>query len=244
LHWIKTKYGDGRPAGLLSRYHRLLSGFLVCAECGGKLMIISTKPVPRYGCATHFNRGTCSNKLLIRKDELEERLLSGIQAEVLNPEAVDYALRQFEHELDEQLRGMFGQVDAVRRRKVELEAELARLTQAVAMGGNLPSLIEAIAEREKELKEIAGRLVGSEPDSIKASLRGLREFVLSRLASVRKALDSDPEEARKALARHIPEPIVMKPEAGHYVARGEWEYVGLSAEMVAGAGFEPATSGL
>ena len=60
---------------------------------------------------------------------------------------------------------------------------------------------------------------------------------------MRKSSDANPEDAGQALARYIPEPIIMKPEAGHYVARSEWECAGLSAEMVAGADFEQRSPG-
>jgi site-specific DNA recombinase len=247
LQWLKNTYSEGRPKGLLSRCKHLLSGFLVCSECGSKLTIISTKPA-RYGCSQHFNRGTCSNKLLIRKDELENELLAELQRRVLQPEAVDYALRGLRRELDRQLRAMSGQVDSIRQRKQELDAELKRLGEAVAKGGNLPTLLQAIADRETELREISAKLVGTESGSMQASLEGLREYLVKRLTTVlRNLLYTDVEAARTELGRHITKPIVLHPENGHYVAQGEWHYVGprdLSAEMVAGAGFEPATSGL
>jgi hypothetical protein len=173
---------------------------------------------------------------------------------LLVPEVVDYALGQFEKELGHQLQSLSGQMDASRRRKVELEAELRRLTSAVAKVGDSCFLLEAIVDHERELRGLTDRLLSGEPGSIQASLADLRQFVHSRLSNVKKLLYSDVEHARLEPARRVSR-ITMRPveTAGqrHYIASGEWGLLGEGfaasgggLEMVAGAGFEPATFGL
>ena len=72
-------------AGLLPRSFTspyLFSGLLKCAWCEGNLVIGtggSSHRHPKYVCANYYNRGTCKNNLYIRHDELEKRLLKGLQ---------------------------------------------------------------------------------------------------------------------------------------------------------------------
>jgi site-specific DNA recombinase len=71
-----------RKPGLLPRFLTspyLFSGLLKCGSCGSNLIITSGGgKKPKYVCSGYFNRGICSNKLYIRQDEVEERLLGKI----------------------------------------------------------------------------------------------------------------------------------------------------------------------
>jgi len=213
---------------------------------------------PRWGCPLNFNRGTCPNNLRERNDRVEDRLLAGLQESVLQPEAVQYALAKFQLELDRQLKAMSGQVDDVRMRKSEVEAELTRLAEAVAQQGALPALMRAISSREAEIKGLEEKLIGTGPGSLKATVDEIRAFVLFRLQDIRRILHANIEQARMELFNHV-DRIVMHPilrdDDRFYVAEGDWDLIGngkgrpLEAapgnlEMVAGVGFEPTTFGL
>src|SRR5262249_26512307 len=68
----------------------LLSGRLVCAECGGTLSIRSSGP-HRYGCTRHWRRGSsaCSNNVLVRRDLAEAGIVELLKAKKLyTPDAV------------------------------------------------------------------------------------------------------------------------------------------------------------
>jgi site-specific DNA recombinase len=44
------------------------------------------------------NRGTCSNHKLIRREEVEERVLSGLKAKPLDPDLITEFVTEFESE--------------------------------------------------------------------------------------------------------------------------------------------------
>jgi site-specific DNA recombinase len=50
----------------------LLSGLLICDRCGGRLSIVARD---YYGCRNHFESGTCSNDLRIRREAIEELVI-------------------------------------------------------------------------------------------------------------------------------------------------------------------------
>jgi hypothetical protein len=54
-----------------------------------------------------------------------------------------------------------------------------------------------------------------------------------------------PQFAKKKLAQHVDSIRLSRQPDGTYLAEGEWDLLGnRGPEMVAGAGFEPATFGL
>jgi site-specific DNA recombinase len=234
MAWLNRTYAVGSRSGLLSRgagSKYLFSGLLICSDCGGRIVVLSRGKGrhPRWGCPRNYFRGTCSNNLRERHDRLEGRLLEGLKNAVLQPEAVEYALRRFEQELIAQLGPMEGQMESLRRRKAELEAELRRLTSAVAECGHSAFLLEAIADREKQLRAITEQVLSIDPGTIRTKLTDLRKFVQSRLANLRELLSTDIPSARSELATHV-EKIVLRPEEKsgirHYVAVGDLNLMG------------------
>jgi DNA invertase Pin-like site-specific DNA recombinase len=263
---MEAMYGVQKGGGILiprsatSPY--LLSGLLKCGLCGANLIIVSGYGSyghqPKYGCSQHFNRGTCPNAVTVRRDWLEERLLDELQNHVLKSETVDYVLDEFGNHVRNAFASLTNQLAQMRQRKEKLEGELRRLATTAAETGPSAFLVEAIHEREKELREITERLLAGGVDSVDAQLSEIRSLVTQRLADLRTLLAGDPVPARVELLKHVSE-IRMVPQTGpgkpHYVAEGNWNLLGnqeLSAgdttarqiRVVAGAGFEPATFGL
>jgi len=248
---VKQIYGRGGREGLLNRAASspcLLTGFLKCGLCGANMVIVTGRGKGnhrRYGCPQNYYRGACSNALKERQDRIEEGLLSGLKTAVLRPEVVDYAVSEFGRKLNAALGDMAIKAGKVRTRREELKAELERLTSAVAEMGHSKYLLQAIADRERELSELVARQLDG-PESVQARVEGLRQFVEEELRRVRELLYVDVAKARVELSKHARE-IRLVPEGGDYVARGEWDLLGGYAErvrLVAGEGFEPSTFGL
>jgi hypothetical protein len=247
------------PRSATSPY--LLSGILKCGVCGGNLIIItgysSYGHYPQYGCSQHFNRGACSNAVLIRRDWIEERLLDELQNQVLKPEAIDYVLNEFGSHLKEAFSKLTNQMAQMRERRQKLEGELKRLAETAAETGPSAFLVAAIHEREQQLREITDQLLAGGSGSVDAHMSEIRNFITRRLGDLRTLLARKPVEARSELLNHVSE-IRMIPQSGdgkpHYVAEGSWHLLGIESDssegaftqirMVAGAGFEPATFGL
>jgi site-specific DNA recombinase len=265
LCWLKESYKGNRPNGLLSRNagsKYLFSGMFICADCGGRLAIITgsrKNDHPRWGCPRNYSRGTCSNSLRERNDRVESQILESLQGAVLQPEAMEYALAKFELELEQSLNSVSGEIDTRRKRMEALDVELGRLAEAVAIQGANTALMKAIAHRESERRAIEQMLWGSTSGSVKAALADVRDFALKQLHQIRAALHAQPEAARFELSKHVEGGIVMRPtlrgDAQFYTAEGEWSLLGKNEgrspvtalrnlEMVAGVRFELTTFGL
>jgi hypothetical protein len=102
-----------------------------------------------YGCPMNFHRGDsiCTNRVRIRHDVLERELLAGLQQNVLREDVANYVLDRFESELIRELENIGGEMDRMKRRKAELESEIARLTAGLASGPECFFLTPAFTER-------------------------------------------------------------------------------------------------
>jgi site-specific DNA recombinase len=90
--------GPGKLRSELARRPRcLLSGLLKCGVCSGGY---SMNGANRYGCSTAINKGTCSNKLTIRRDEVESKVLGGLRHQLMRPELVKAFVDEFHREFN------------------------------------------------------------------------------------------------------------------------------------------------
>jgi site-specific DNA recombinase len=262
---IRRTYGVRKGGGVLiprsntSPY--LFSGLLKCGLCGANLIIItgytSYGHYPKYGCSQHFNRGTCSNSVTVRRDWIEEQLLDELQNRVLQPDAIGYVLDEFGKHVRSAFADFSNQLARMRERKQKLEGELRRLASTAAETGPSAFLVEAIHEREQQLREITDQLLAQGDDSVEGHLSDIRDIITERMGNLRVLLAGDPGPARRELLNHVSE-IRMMPQTwngkSHYVAEGSWDLLGSERDgsvaiptqirVVAGAGFEPATFGL
>ena len=244
---------EGKP-GLASGQQRqiyMFSGLLRCGECGGSITLVSGRRrngAESYGCSMHQQRGesVCTNDLLIRRDDLEERLLRRLQETVLREEVIDYAVERLRQELDRRHDELRSELARMQDEKKQHETEIARLVEAIATGKGGPSLTEAIAEREKKIQRITDRLAEPGPGSLHERLEALRTFAVSRLADLRRLL-SKPEsvhEARALLAEQFGK-FILFPVADsgrwNYKAAGSVDLFGEKLVRVDGAGGQNRT---
>ncbi|MFQ0814972.1 hypothetical protein AVM02_01415 [Brucella anthropi] len=76
-------YADVATINYRRRPRYLFSGLTKCACCGGGYSAISATLI---GCSTARNKGTCDNRVNIRRDELESRVLDALRNSILDPE--------------------------------------------------------------------------------------------------------------------------------------------------------------
>ncbi len=231
---VKHVYGTSK-AGLLrgraAASPHLFSGLIKCALCGANFAIVSGRGKRRdystYGCPFNSCRGesVCRNRVRIRADVLETTFLGKLQTEVLRREVVEYTLARFEEEMVKALDSMGEELQRLREREKVLRREIANLTRVLADGHYSPAVMAEIGTREHELEQIVNRALNSEPNSIRAKLKDLRESVLSDLADVRSLLlEADPIKAKPEIARHM-DPVRVYSDGR---IEGGWKLVGES----------------
>jgi site-specific DNA recombinase len=160
----------GRPAnGVESPY--ILTGLGTCAACGGSMAVLkrahgprgSRRQVPFYGCMTRHLRGDaiCRNRLEVPLADAEEAVLTAVENDVLRVEVLETSLYKAVAALQAPT-DFEDQSGALREELVQIDAEVARLAQAVAAGGEIPALIAAMQERERRRSHLKTQLAAVE----------------------------------------------------------------------------------
>jgi site-specific DNA recombinase len=250
----KELWGDGN-SGLARGQQKqvyLFSGLLKCSECGGSITLVGGRARTSrsvYGCSLYAQRGAavCKNDLLIQRNELEQRLLRGLQERVLREEVIEYAVSRLRDELERRHEDLNASVKGLREEKQRIQTELKRLVEMVAVGDGSPSLMAAINERESRIRAITDQLIEPGPGSLQEGLDSLRALAFSRLTDLRTFLGGDAtvHEARALLAERFGK-ITLEPafEGGKaiYRAVGEVDFFGEEGfTRVGGAGGQNRT---
>ena len=252
----------GRPAHLARRPKHAFSGLLYCAVCGSSYTV---RDAGKVGCTGRHDRGTCSNGTRVRIAELETRVLAGLTARLLQPDAVAAYVEEY-HRERQVLRANERRQRVQRERRLnEIVAALDRLIDQVAKG-LLPGerVTARMAELEAERAALAAELAATaEPDIVTLHPKTIERY-RARIAELGAALAGTAGDARRAAAIAIAREFIDRIEIGppehggapaRIVAHGLLPRVlGYAAERqqaagrgikgVAGEGFEPPTLGL
>lgn len=229
----KNGIRGGRAAG--SPY--LFTGLLRCSLCGGSVTIVSgqakNREDSRYGCSMHAYRGSqvCTNSLLVQRRSLEEQLLAGLQTKVLSPDVIEYTLARFEERVTKAVSSRSADRGALDQRKAAIEKKISNCTAAIADGQPSRFLVAQLAELERELDELAGKIEAARPEAGKTNLHETRRFMGERLHDLRKLLNGEPRIARAEIGKHV-QKITLTPDGKAFVVSGEWDLLGSDAVAV------------
>jgi site-specific DNA recombinase len=208
----------------------LFSGLLKCGVCGGAFVISCRTS---YCCATHKDRGTCSNGFKVKRATIENVLLAGIKDSLLSEEA--YKL--FEAEARAMLKQAKPDPGAARRRIAEAKRDLDNLMKAITAGIITPTTKAALEEGERAMAAAQAELQAIEKFEPTQMLPRAREIYRGLVATLEAV--EDVNAAREALRALIGD-VKLIPENGTLTA--EIQSAGLAGavqiSVVAGAGFE------
>ena len=157
---------------------------------------------------------------MIRKDRLEDQLLTELSDRILQPAMVDYALQGFQEQLQRRLKEIRDQADsaangvqALQDKRQELKGRANNVTEAIAAIGHSSSLLAQLATIEAEIAKVGERLTEmNQPRDLAVSLDDLRGFLYGRAAEIGELLQGDVEIARSTLAKHI-DGLILTPKS-------------------------------
>jgi len=153
---------NGRPeTGIES--HNLMSGFLQCGACGGAMHAVKRTsrrggPKVYFLCNGWRVNGSCDNAMSAHQIDIDRAVLEMFRHDVLSPDIIETVIRRavqiYREEPD---------VYAERRERfaseaLRLQAEIARLTEAIASGGQLAPLLDALKQREGRRADVLAQL--------------------------------------------------------------------------------------
>lgn len=234
---------DGRlwgrpPAGTAAKY--LLTGLARCAFCGGGLEMRSRATTGKrrlyfYSCSSFYRRGKaiCPNRIEIPMALADEAVIEALVGVVLTPDKLA-AVAQRAVEMARAERAASPDAEArVKEQLAEVELALQRLTAAIASGGDVPALVEAIRAQESRRKALERRLeelrrpVATFDPALEAKLR-------AAAGEWREVLGRQVPVARQIVQKLLAEKITFKPEERDGQLGFRFEATGTLERLIAG----------
>ncbi len=216
----------GRPVdGHESKY--LLTGMSRCGLCGGTMVVDSSgygrKRAFFYVCSSFYKRGrvVCPNALKMRLEEADDAILSALERELLDPDMLQEAAARAAARVAAPAEDLTARRHGLDTALGHTEAALARLTQAIAEGGSMPTLVQAIRDQERRHQAIRGELADLvRPRVVPLNVAELKARVLEKAEEWRALLRKHAPIARQMIRKLVEGRIVFTPdrEAGLYRA--------------------------
>lgn len=150
-----TKPPSGAARGAVSgrRNNYVLSGLLVCGECGAAMTIASGTSASYYSCSDYKKRGTCANRRSIREDVARVRIFSAIAKRYDTPEAVDFLRKALTSGYAELGRAENAELLERRARLARTEERIRNLIEFISRGETFTSIGDALADLEAQSKQ-------------------------------------------------------------------------------------------
>jgi site-specific DNA recombinase len=267
LRFVAESYGPGAPRGRAAAAYSsyLLSGILRCGICGGRMgaqTATRRKGAERYkydwyrcSFARDKGRAICTHGTWYRRSTLEGALVARYR-EAMTPGMIEVVTRLINEHLDEVFRGRDTRLDALKTEILRLETEAGNLVQALAQGVNFDRVREELAAREGALQGLRVELAEVDRTSTMRVPRAHPGWIRAQLERLDELVRTEPGRAKAELVKHLDGELTIRPlpaAPGERRAEivGRVKADGLLAaqeavclQVVAGAGFEPATFGL
>ena len=250
--------GDPKRFNQARRPKYLFSGLTKCAECGGGYVMYWRD---RLACFGARSRGTCTNRLTISRQEVEERVLVALREKLMRRDLFEDFCHEYVRELNRLRMEHRAGLSSARSELATVEREIRKLVQAIKDGVPALSIKDELLSLEARKVELQSRLEAPEmPELLHPRMS---DVYREKVVSLCRALEN--EESRTSAAdaiRALVEAIVLEPDGDRLKITLKGDLAGmLSAardskrspdtgdllvqiKLVAGAGFEPATFGL
>ncbi|KEO53500.1 recombinase family protein, partial [Thioclava pacifica] len=215
-----TSATGSNPMNDRRRPKHLFGGLIKCGCCGGGYSLISKDLL---GCAASRNKGTCDNRLNIRRDALEASILNGLRKHLMSPELFNEFCAEFTREVN-RLRIERGADLAGWRSELEkVDRELDKMVDAILQGfppAKLKDKAEKLEARKAELSELLDN--ADEPPPLLHP--NMARMYQDRIAKLCENLQSEEDRgAAVDVLRSLVDEITLVPENGELsiVLRGD-----------------------
>ena len=207
----------GRPlTGVESKY--LLPGLAKCAMCGGGVIVRSRshgrKRAQFYACSSYHQRGraVCTNNLEVPVADVDRVVIRAFEQQVLRPDLAERALTLALSQLAPTFQSAEQDMATLTSGIGRLDAEIARLTGAIADGGDVPSLVAGVKERETQRGDLRRRLTAARRTATDGHQEELPELLRAKLSDWTGVLHRQIPQARQALKKMLQGSLLFAPK--------------------------------
>jgi site-specific DNA recombinase len=204
-----------------NRPRYLFSGLTKCGMCGAGLIMGSAN---RLSCFGARDQGTCSNKLTIRRDEVESRVLKALEEKLLRQDLFEEFCDEFTREMNRLRMEHRASLSSAERELERVQSDIRRVIEAIKNGLAGPDLKDewdTLQERKTALQAKLGS--ADEPPPLLHP--GIAELYRQKVTDLAQALQHPDTRTEAAESiRGLIDAIVLTPTEGaleaHVVRRG------------------------
>jgi site-specific DNA recombinase len=189
----------------------LFSGLTKCGECGAGFIVYSRE---HLGCFGARGRGTCTNRLTIPRQEVEERVLRALKDQLMRKDFFEEFCREFAKEMNRLRMEQRAGLSSAKRELVRLEGRRKKLVELVmdgVPGREVKDELIAIGHR-RDVLEPQVKAANEPPPLLHPSMADLYRTKVEELAAALVREDAR-TEASETL-RGLIDSIVLMPEKG------------------------------
>jgi hypothetical protein len=200
--------GDPRRFNQARRPKYLFSGLTKCAECAGGYVMYWRD---RLACFGARSRDTCTNRLTISRQEVEERVLVALREKLMRRDLFEHFCREYVLELNRLRMEHRAGLSSARTELATVEREIRKLVQAIKDGVPALSIKDELLSLEAREAELKSRL--NTPEMPELLHPRMADVYREKVGSLCLALES--EESRTGAAdaiRALVETIVLEPD--------------------------------
>ena len=150
-----TRPGDNVPLNDRRRPKHLFTGLVKCGCCGGGYSMISKDML---GCTNARSKGTCDNRVNIRRDTLEATILNGLDKHLMEPELFKEFCAEFTREVNKARMEARASLNSAEAEVKRIDRELDTLLDLILKGGAADRINEKMVGLEKRKKELSSML--------------------------------------------------------------------------------------
>ncbi|MFY0624587.1 MAG: recombinase family protein [Pelagimonas sp.] len=155
---VKSQQGvynkKDKPLHARNRPTYLLSHLVKCGCCGGGFAMHNKT---HLSCSTAKNKGTCTNKLTIKREELEAKVLHALNANLMDERLVDAFCKEYTNRMNELRRDQNASRNAYIKEQHNLMREKQKIVQSICDGVPAEMIKDravAVNDRLKELEAL------------------------------------------------------------------------------------------
>jgi site-specific DNA recombinase len=190
-----TRSGGSSPGYWDRRRPRyLFTGLMRCGVCGGGVVTWNRM---RIGCANARNKGTCTNKRTMRRDDLEAAVFEGLQHRLMDPALMDVFCEEYTRHMKALTREHNAAREGARAELGRVNRDLDRLVQALLEGTPARTVKDRMAQLEARKNVLEAQLAQGE--DVKVAIHpNMARVYRERVANLRTALTQEDCKAEAA----------------------------------------------
>ena len=218
------------------------------------------------GCATSRNKGTCDNRVNIRRDSLEASVLNGLRQHLMEPTLFKEFCEEFTREVNRLRMDAGAALSAARAELPKLDRQIRSIIEAIKDGlyqSSMKAEMERLETRKHEIEKTLAE--ADEPPPLLHP--SLAEIYRTRIDALSAALGrEDTREEAAEIVRSLVSAIELTPENGELAITLQGDLAAMlsvaansknpgqplrtagvvgarlaQSSLVAGIGFEPMT---